>query len=67
MGDTVYTQFDGDLSEFEELLNDAEDEANNQWEDEFVESMRERWETHRGDTYLSDAQLETLRKIAGGR
>ena len=55
-----------DISEFEDLLEDADSNAGNEWEREFVDGIRKRFEKYGGDMFVSEKQLATLEKIAGG-
>ena len=55
-----------DLEEdFDALLDDAEDNAVSTWEMDFVSDMQERYDKFEGDTFISDKQLNALKKIAG--
>lgn len=47
-----------DIDGYEELLNVAELQAQTRWEIEFVATMK-------ANTFVSDAQLQKLEKIAG--
>jgi hypothetical protein len=50
---------------FRSLLALAASYASNEWEDDFIEQHLERLEEYGLSAYLSDAQLETLQRIAG--
>ena len=52
--------------EFEELLEEAESNAESGWDTEFTEDMRERFDEYGEDMFLSDAQREQLERIANG-
>ena len=49
---------------FSDLLDDAEDKADTEWEMEFVASMTARYEDYGMDTFLSYDQLRSLHRIA---
>lgn len=51
----------GDVGELLGLVNDT---ALNQWEQEFIASIRERFEKYGERTLVTEKQLENLRKIA---
>lgn len=51
------------IEEFEELLADAERSADNGWEIDFVESIRERYTKYGPDFFLSDKQVTVLNRI----
>lgn len=53
---------DGD--EFEEILENAEDEARTGWEEDFVADMRDKWEQFGLSAYMTEAQFNKLCKIA---
>ena len=55
-----------DLSEFEDLLADAQANAETQWEMDFVDELTERHNTYGDATYLSEKQLDILEQIAKG-
>ena len=55
-----------DMSEFEDLLEDADSNAGNEWEMTFVDGIRGRFEKYGGDTFVSEKQIATLEKMAGG-
>lgn len=62
--DVVASHFE-DPSDFEQLLDSAE-EADPTGEDaDFVAEVRERYELYATRAYLSQRQLEKLRRIAG--
>jgi hypothetical protein len=48
-----------------EMLDDAELNASTDWEMEFVDGIKLRYQRYGETTILSDKQLETLRRIAG--
>ena len=54
------------VDEFENLLEDADSNAGNQWELEFVSDINERFEKYGGDTFISKKQIEILNRIARG-
>lgn len=53
-----------DIDDFEELLELAESGAETDWEFEFTEDIREKFDKYRENMYLSDAQKESLERIA---
>lgn len=53
-----------DIDEFETLLDDAEGNANSDWEMSFTADMRERYEDYGGEMFVSEKQLEYLERIA---
>lgn len=53
------------VSEFENLLSDAEAEALPGKQEDFVSDMRDKFDEYAGQMYLSHAQLNWLRSIAG--
>ena len=53
------------LTEFEDLLGEAEDNASSAWEMDFVDSIREKFTEFAGKMYLSEKQEAILRRIAG--
>ena len=55
-----------EIEEFEDLLEDADSNAGNEWERQFVDGIRGRFEKYGGDTFVSEKQIATLEKIAGG-
>ena len=50
--------------DFEELLDQAESEASGQWEEQFVEDMRSRFDEYGPRMFISDKQVEILQRIA---
>lgn len=55
-----------EAEKYEELLSDAEGQAETDWEVTFVNDMRDRFDQYGSDTYVSDKQRERLEKIAYG-
>ena len=53
-----------DEEEFQSLLDDAEANASNDFEINFVFDMQDRWEQYGKRMYLSDKQREILERIA---
>jgi hypothetical protein len=51
-------------TDFEVLLEDARMNAANDWEEEFVADMKARFDQYGRRMYLSDAQKQTLERIA---
>lgn len=63
MSDKVCDHFE-DVSEFDVLLDQAELGARSEHECEFVEGLREKFDQWGDRTFLSDAQLEWLHRLA---
>ena len=61
---TVSDIFDS-VTEFEDLLSEAEESAGSEWEMDFVDSIRERFTAYGEKMYLSEKQEEILRRVAG--
>lgn len=61
---TITDLFD-DASEFDELLADAENNATSDWDMNFVDDLRNRYDKYGERMYLSERQLEILERIAG--
>lgn len=53
-----------EIDDFETLLDDAEGNANSDWEMNFTADMREKFEDYGGEMFVSEKQLEWLEKIA---
>lgn len=51
-------------NDFNELLDDAESNSQNDWEIDFVSSIKERYEKYGGRMFLSDPQQTKLENIA---
>ena len=51
-------------SEFEELLESARMNAANDWEEQFVADMKDRYGQYGRRMFISDSQQETLERIA---
>ncbi len=60
---TVKELFDR-VEQFTALLAAAEDGADTDWEIQFTTDIRDQFERYGAHTYLSDAQLQSLNKIA---
>lgn len=60
---TIEEQFDR-VEEFNILLGAAELNAATTWEEEFTADLRANFQRYGAHTYLSDAQLEQLERIA---
>ena len=54
-----------EIDNYEELLEEAESQASNDWEFDFVSDMKEKFDQYGDNTFVSDAQLEKLEAIAG--
>lgn len=59
----VHDEYEDD--EFETLLSDAEMNAANDWEEQFVSDLRDKFEQYGRRMYLSENQREHLERIAG--
>lgn len=55
----------GDVSDFEQLLKDAESQARSEWEQEFVGDINERYERYGAGMFVTDKQIEILERIVG--
>jgi hypothetical protein len=55
-----------EIDNFDELLDDAESQASTDWEMDFVNDMRDKYDQYSDEMFVSEAQLEKLEKIAGG-
>ena len=53
-------------NEFGDMLLTAEQCCETDWEAQFVSDMKSRYECFAGQTYISEKQVDTLEKIAGG-
>jgi hypothetical protein len=53
-----------EIDDFESVLTLAEDNANTEWEMDFVASVRDRFNDYADKCFISDKQLATLEKIA---
>lgn len=51
-------------NDFEELLETARMNAANDWEEQFVADMKDRYDQYGRRMFLSDNQQETLERIA---
>lgn len=60
---TVEELFDR-VEQFTTLLAQAEDNADTDWEIQLTKDIRDQFRRYGAHTYLSDAQLDSLRKIA---
>ena len=54
-----------EIEDFDELLVCAEDAAHTDWEMDFTRSMRMRYKKWGAQMFISVAQLEQLKKLAG--
>ena len=61
---TVSDIFDS-VTEFEDLLSEAEESAGSEWEMDFVDGLRESFAIYKEKMYLSEKQEEILRRVAG--
>ncbi|MGR0074874.1 hypothetical protein ACUS6I_32055, partial [Pseudomonas aeruginosa] len=60
---TIEEQFDR-VEEFAALLGAAEFNAATDWDEQFLADLRSNFQRYGAHTYLSDAQLEQLERIA---
>lgn len=65
MGQLADDFFD-DEREIEDMISEAEANASNAWEDNFVEGLRDKFDQYGIRMYLSDKQHEILERIASG-
>lgn len=61
--DTVRTRYT-DVAEFEEQLEQAETNANNDFEMEFTSDMRVKYNKWGADMFISEKQADCLERIA---
>ncbi len=54
----------GDIDNYAAILEQSELNAKNDWEMDFVFDLMNKFDEYGDDTYVSDAQLERLEKIA---
>jgi hypothetical protein len=62
VSDTVQDNYAED--DFESLLDDAESNAANDWEERFVADMRERYQQYGKRMFISQSQRAHLERIA---
>ncbi|XFB06393.1 hypothetical protein AAGT13_20835 [Azotobacter salinestris] len=60
---TVIERFDH-VEEFSALLGAAELSASTEWDESFIADLRTNFQRYGAHTYISDAQLEQLERIA---
>lgn len=60
---TRVSDFFDSSQEFLDLWSSAEDNAESDWEEEFIENLRPSIEEYEEDAFLSDAQLSKLRQL----
>lgn len=61
---TRVSDFFDNYQEFLSVWSSAEDKAETDWEEEFIESLRPSVEEYEEDAFLSDMQLSVLRRLA---
>ena len=61
---TIQDMFDS-KTEFEDLLSEAESQAESAWEMDFVDGLRDRFTAYGEKMYLTEKQEEILRRIVG--
>ena len=62
MSDTVQDHYPDD--DFESMLIDAEANAANDWEEQFVADLKTRWQQYGKRMFISQAQRSHLERIA---
>ena len=65
MANTKIADYFKDADEFCDTLNDAEPKAAGSREVDFIDGLRERYDQYLADMYLSEAQADWLKRIAG--
>lgn len=53
------------ITDFDRLLEDAALNASTEWEMEFVDNMTGKYDTFGGEMFLTEAQHDKLRQVAG--
>lgn len=53
-------------AEFNELLAEAENNTENDWEAKFIDDMQDRYKKYGDKTFVSENQWSVLRRIAQG-
>lgn len=53
--------------DYKEALEEAESNASTDWEMTFVEDMQERFEKHKMNSFLSDAQYQIINRLQNPR
>lgn len=53
-----------EIDNYEDLIEEAECEANSDWEMDFVSDLKDKYDQYGDNTYVSEAQLAKLEKIA---
>jgi hypothetical protein len=53
-----------EIDDFDDILDQAEANANSDWEMNFTADMREKYEDYGGEMFVSEKQLEHLERIA---
>lgn len=54
-----------DVSDFEQLLADAESQAKSEWDQDFVGDLQQRYEQYGHQMFISQRQIEILERIVG--
>lgn len=65
MSMTVKQRYEGGVSEITTLIAAAAENAETEWESEFIQDMEHRVGTYGERAYVSDKQHETLISLAG--
>lgn len=65
MVNTKIADYFKDADEFCDTLNDAEPKVGGSREVDFIDGLRERYDQYQADMYLSEAQADWLKRIAG--
>ena len=61
----IHEAFPNDPEEYAKLLADAASNADNEWEEDFVGGLKVKYDRWGTEAFVSDKQLEILRRIAG--
>lgn len=53
-----------EIESFDAILDDAERQASNDWEMDFVSDIRDKYRKYDDNMFVSEKQLEQLKRIA---
>lgn len=53
-----------EIDDFDQILEEAEDQAKTEWEIKFVSDIRDKLDEYGEETLISERQLEVLTRIA---
>ncbi len=59
------TVADSDITDFDDVLDEAESNAKGPWEEQFVKDLRGKYREHGDRMFLSERQEEVIKRIAG--